>query len=185
MVELTRNMPRDIHTGNRPICARAQSLPSGVLEDVHDKQRQRTNRLYRPMSVPHKSTTSSRSSTSNTSGLSQRVHNRNRIEPKTMEDVRQRLKDSHALEFRERKFDAQSNHDDRKMIESEYDQMILGLTYDQLINEEHESIERRNNDISKALRDEEKLALDFERDLEEYELQQELEIADLISRMAI
>lgn len=102
-----------------------------------------------------------------------------------MEDVRQRLKDSHALEFRERKFDAQSNHDDRKMIESEYDQMILGLTYDQLINEEHESIERRNNDISKALRDEEKLALDFERDLEEYELQQELEIADLISRMAI
>lgn len=102
-----------------------------------------------------------------------------------MEDIRQKLKEHHAVEFRERKFDSQSNLDERDKNETEYEQMIQGLTYDQLINEEQEVLRKLECDTPKASHDEEKMVLDFERDLEEYELQQELEIADIISRMAI
>lgn len=153
-----------------------------ALENTYNRQRHRNEKLYLPMKYPPTPSSPLSGSQSDSSPVKE---SRSRIQArKEIERLRIKLKSSKRGAFRERAFANQSKADMTKEYEKEYEQLIEGLTYDQLIEEEREVRESLQSPKKVARTVEDELE-EFQQALDDYELLQELEIAEMLSQVEL
>ncbi|KAK6464129.1 hypothetical protein DFJ63DRAFT_61063 [Scheffersomyces coipomensis] len=184
------------------------SGPSNVLDDIHNNQQRRRNQLYKPFSSS--SSPMEVGSYSAYSPHNQQYHLISPLRTKHHQQqqphhLRANMRNKHnkmkfirdqyiqdKLELQRDKYHEFQFRDDlNREYEQEYHQVTQGLDLDTLLNDEEEEQKYVKPDrlvnvqIQNGFEDEdyEAYIADYENDLEDYGIQQDLEIVDMLKEM--
>ncbi|KAK6454845.1 uncharacterized protein RJT20DRAFT_156225 [Scheffersomyces xylosifermentans] len=164
-----------------------------VLEDLHEKQQERSIRRLQPLasSSPIRRGGPDLSSSPTSGSKRNKYYHHHQIDEieangrnlalnmrnkhNKLRQVRNQYKQDKIMVQRSRINDMQFKEDFKQKYEFEYDEMLAGLDLDQLIEEEREIDEiDRNNEYSV-----------YEQELLEMERQEEMEIAEMLESMKL
>ncbi|KAK6203489.1 uncharacterized protein RJT21DRAFT_113387 [Scheffersomyces amazonensis] len=177
------------------------SSPPNLIDDIHQIQRRRQNQLYKPFSAsssPMEVRQFQMLSHSSSPLRNDRINMRNKHNK--LKQVRDQYMQDKILLQRDKFNELQFRDDLHRHYEQEFEQLTKGLDLETLLQDEEEitvnttnldgaapaPIEVRNttpganennNEVYEAY------IADYENDLEEYEIQQELEIADMLREL--
>lgn len=163
---------------------RIKSSPRNVLDDLHEVQRERSNRRLNPLSSsPIKSTETSETLQSLFGKPQLASLNRTRIlnarnKHSKLREMRDKSREHKVLANREKSFSDQFTHDWVDKYENEFDEVLGDVDLDRLIEEEQNANDRNSYDADY-------LAEQLEQELEEFELQQELEMIELMLNLEL